>query len=113
MPDGSSSVSDIQGYSNNLIEKYEAVNSNLSIDIYTSRFNNRLVSKIKDGCKLEFQNLKPWNYLVAHKKLIHTKQRMEKIISSLEVVEFVLVQYHLVENQYQPKVWCIIYFYTQ
>ena len=59
LPDGSSSVSDIQGYSNNFIEKYEAVNSNPSIDIYISRFNNRLVSKIKDGCKLEFQNLKP------------------------------------------------------
>ena len=52
-------MSDIQGYSNNFIEKYEVVNSNPSIDIYISRFNNRLVSKTKDGCKLEFQNLKP------------------------------------------------------
>ena len=35
-----------------------------------------------------------------------------EIVASLEAVEVVLVQCNLVDNQYQQKVWSIIYFYV-
>ena len=50
--------------------------------------------------------MKQRNYLVAEKKLIN-KQKNGEIVVSFKVVEEVLIQYNLVDNQYQQKseVW--------
>ena len=49
-----------------------------------------------------YKHLKQRNCLVAQKKLID-KTNNEENIPILEVVEVVLVQCHLVDNQYQQK----------
>ena len=49
-----------------------------------------------------YKRLKQWNYLKAQKKLIDKIKNYEKV-ANLEVVEVVLVQYSLVDNQYQKK----------
>ena len=50
-PDGSYSISDIQGYFEFIIKKYETKNP--PIQIHPSKTKNRVVFKIKTGYKLE------------------------------------------------------------
>ena len=53
LPDGSYSVSDIQGYFEYILKKHcESVN-NPSIRIYVNKFENRITFKIKNGYYLE------------------------------------------------------------
>ena len=49
LPDGSHSVSDIQGYIAFIIKKYKPLTTIPPIHVYINRINNRLVLKIKDG----------------------------------------------------------------
>ena len=51
LPDGSYSISDIQGYFEFIIKKYETENP--PIQIHPSKTKNRVVFKIKTGYKLE------------------------------------------------------------
>ena len=60
------------------------------IYVYINRTNNRLVLKIKDGWKLE-ENQKT------------KKKKKRKNPLSFEVAEVNLVQFNLVDNQYQQK----------
>ena len=60
------------------------------IYVYINRTNNRLELKIKDGWKLE-ENQKT------------KKKKKRKNPLSFEVVEVNLVQFNLVDNQYQQK----------
>ena len=53
MPDGSYSVSDIQDYFNDIVQKHENKKKNLPVQSYTNKIKNRIVSKIKIGYKLE------------------------------------------------------------
>ena len=55
LPDGSYSVSDIQGYIEFLIKKREILTAIPPIHVYVNRINSRLVFKIKDANKLELQ----------------------------------------------------------
>ena len=52
LPNGSYSVSDIQNYIEYIIKKHETLTAIPPIHAYINRINNRLVFKIKDGCKL-------------------------------------------------------------
>ena len=47
LPDGSYSVSDIQGYFEYILKKHEKVTENPSIRIYIDKIENRITSKIK------------------------------------------------------------------
>ena len=58
--------------------------------------------KIEDGHKLELQTLGTMKLFGSTKKLIHKSKNGEKV-PSLEVVEVALVQYSLVDNQYQER----------
>ena len=58
--------------------------------------------KIKYGCKLELQTNETMKLFGSTKKLIDKTKNRENV-PSLEVVEVVLVQYNLVNNQYQQK----------
>ena len=53
LPDGSYSVSDIQGYFEYIFKKYVAVADNPSIRIYVNKIENRITFKIKTGYFLE------------------------------------------------------------
>ena len=57
--------------------------------------------KIKDGYKLELQTPETMKLFGRTKQLID-KKNGEQVLS-LEVVEVVLVQYNVVDNQYQSK----------
>ena len=53
LPDGSYSISDIQGYFEFIIKKHETLTENPAIKIYLNKIKNRIVFKIKIGYKLE------------------------------------------------------------
>ena len=80
-------------------KKHETLPSNPPIHIYINRINNRLVFKIKDGCKLELKLPETTKLFGSTKKLID-KTKDVKNATSLEVVEAVLVQCNLLENEY-------------
>ena len=51
-------MSDIQDCMECIIKKHETLTAIPPIHVYINRINNRLVFKIKDGYKLEWQSLK-------------------------------------------------------
>ena len=53
MPDGSYSISAIQGYFECIIKKHETIANNPPVQIYVNRIKKRIVFKIKTGYKLE------------------------------------------------------------
>ena len=69
LPDGSYSVSDIQGYIEYIIENDETLPTNLPLHIYIRKINNRLVFKIKDGYKIELQTPETMRLFGRTKKL--------------------------------------------
>ena len=87
--------------SNISLKKHETLTTIPPIHIYINRINNRLVFKIKDGYKLELQTPETMKLFGSTKQLID-KKNGEQVLS-LEVVEVVLVQYNVVDNQYQSK----------
>ena len=58
--------------------------------------------KVKDGYKLELQTSETMKLFGSTKKLKDKTKSRENVLS-LEVVVEVLVQYNLVDNQYQQK----------
>ena len=62
----------------------------------------RFVFKIKDGCKLELQTPETMKMFSSTKKTIYKTKSTENV-ASLELVDVVLVQCHVVDNQYQQK----------
>ena len=71
--------------------------TNPPIHIYTNRFNNRLVLKIKNGCKPELPTAETTKLFGSAKKLIKKTKNGENVLS-LEVAEVVLVQCNKVDN---------------
>ena len=102
LPDGSYSVSHIQDYTEYIIKKYETLTTSPPIHIYINRINNRLGFKIKDGFKLELQMPETMKLFGSTKKLLGKTENGEKV-PSFDVVEVILVQYNVVDNQYQQK----------
>ena len=111
LPDGSYSVSAIQEYIGYIIEKRETLTTIPPIHVYINKINNRLVFKIKDGYKLELQMPKTMKLFGSTKKLIDKTKNRENV-TSLEVVEGVLVQCNLVDNQYQQNSKVLLYTFT-
>ena len=99
---GSCSVSDIQDFIEFIIKKHETLTTIPSIHVYIIRINNRLVFKVKDGYKLKLQTPETIKLFGSTKKLIDKMKNGERV-SSLEVVEVVLVQCNLLDNQYGQK----------
>ena len=73
------------------------------LHIYINRIKYRLVFKIKGGYKLELQTSKTVKVFGSTGKLIEKWTIDGQHVPSLEVVELVLVQYNLVDNQYDQK----------
>ena len=102
LPDSSNSVSDIQDYTEYIIEKHETLTTISPIHLYINIINNRLVLKIKDEYSLKLQTPETMELFGSTKKLID-KTKNGETVPSLEVVEVLLVQCNLVDNQYQQK----------
>ena len=102
LPDGSYSVSDVQGYIEFIIKKHETLTAIPSIHVYINKINNRLVFKIKDGYKLELQTPETMKLFNSTKKITGKTKNGEKVPNP-EVAEVVLVQCNLADNQFQQK----------
>ena len=94
--------SDIQDYIEFIIKNHEKLTKITPIHVYINKINNRLVFKIKYGCKLELEMPETMKLFGSTKKLID-KTKTEEKIPSLEEAEAVLVQCNLVDNQYQQN----------
>ena len=100
LPDGSYSISDIQGYFEYILKKHSESVDNPPIRIYVNRIENRITFKIKSGCHLELLTPETMKLLGSAESKI-TKDKNGENIPRLEVVELVLVHCNLVNNDYQ------------
>ena len=100
MPDGSHNISEIQDYIEYIIKKHETIGENAPILIYPNTINNRIVSKIKTGYKLELLSEETMELLGSTKDIIDADKNSENV-PRLENVEVVLVHCNLVNNSYQ------------
>ena len=105
LPDGSYSIDDIQDYFEFIIKKHETLTENPPIQIYPNKIKNRIVFKIKTGCKLELLTPETMRLLGSTKKVVD-KDKNGKNLPKLESVEVISVHCNLVKNDYQhsPKV---------
>ena len=68
LPDGSCSISDIQDYIEYIIKKLGSIADDPIVQIYINRIKNRIVFKMKTGCKLELLSLETIKLLGSPKK---------------------------------------------
>ena len=73
---------------------------NPSIQIYANKIKNRIVFKIKTGCKLELLTPEAMKLLGSIKKVVDKNKNGENV-SKLESLEVVLVHCNLAKNDYQ------------
>ena len=103
--DGSYFVSPTQDYDEYIIKRHETVATIPPIRVYFHVFMyscihlySCLVFKVKDRFKLELQTPETtWLFGKTEKSIDNTKNA--EIVTSLEVVEVVLVQCNLIDNQ--------------
>ena len=95
LPDGSYTIDDIQDYFEFIIKKHETLTDNPS-----RKIKNRIVFKIKNGCKLELLTPDTMKLLGSTKNVVDKDKNSENV-SKLESVEVVLVHCNLVKNDYQ------------
>ena len=100
LPDGSYNISEIQDYIEYIIKKHEAIGETAPILIYANTINNRIVSKIKTGYKLELLSKETMKLLGSTKNIIDSDKNSENV-TRLENVEVVLAHCNLVNNSYQ------------
>ena len=99
LPDGSYSIADIQDYFEFIIKKHETLTENPPIQIYPNKIKNRIVFKIKTGCKLELLTSETMKLLGSTNKVVD-KDKNEENVPKLESIEVVLVHFNLVKNDY-------------
>ena len=68
-------------------KKYETLYTNTPIHIYINKVNNRLVSKTKDGYKLELQTSESMKLFGSTKKLIDKTKNGESVTSECNVTQ--------------------------
>ena len=90
MPDGSYSITDIQGYFEFIIKKHETLTENPPVQIFPNKIKNRIVFKVKTGYKLELLSPETMKLLGNTKKDIG-KDKDGENVSKMESVEVVLV----------------------
>ena len=100
LPDGSYSLLDIQDYFEFIIKKPQTLTKNPPVQIYVNRIKNRIVFKIKTGCKLELLTPKTMKLLGSTKKDVD-KDKDGENVQKLEPAEVVLVHRNLFKNDYQ------------
>ena len=100
LPDGFCSISDIQDHFEFFIKKHETLTENPPVLIYPNKIKNRIVFKIKTGCKLKLLTPETKKLLGSGKKEVD-KDKDGGNVPKLESAEVVLVHCNLVKNDYQ------------
>ena len=100
LADGSYSIADIQDYVEFIIKKHENLTRNPPVQIYPNKIKNRIVFKVKTGCKLELLSSETMRLLGNTKKDVDQDKDGEDV-PKLESVEVVLVHCNLLNNNYQ------------
>ena len=100
MPNGSYSIADIQDYLEFSIKKHETLTENPPVQIYPNKTKNKIVFKIKTGCKLKLLSSETMKLLGSTKKHVDQDKDGEDV-PKLKSVEVVLVHCNLVNNNYQ------------
>ena len=100
LPDGFYSISDIQDHFEFFIKKHEILTENPPVLIYPNKIKNRIVFKIKTGCKLKLLTPETKKLLGSGKKEVD-KDKDGGNVPKLESAEVVLVHCNLVKNDYQ------------
>ena len=110
MPDGSYSIAAIEDYFEFIIKKQETLTENPPVQIYPNKIKNRIVFKIKTGCKLELLSPETMKLLGSTKKDVDQDKDGEDV-PKLESVKVILVHCNLVNNNFQRvSIKSIIYF---
>ena len=100
VPDGSYSIAALQDYFEYILKKHETITNISPILIYMNVTNNRNVFKIKSGYKLELLSKETMRLLGSTTNIIDSDKNSE-LVPKLENVDFVLVHWNLVDNDYQ------------
>ena len=100
--DGSYHISDIQDYFEHIVKKHETMANNPPGQIYVNKIKNRVVFKIKTGCKLESLPPETMKLLGSTKKDAAQDKDGENV-PKLESVEVVLATCNFVNNNYQQE----------
>ena len=100
LPDGSYSVSDIQGYFEYILKKHGENTDKPSVQIYVNKIENRITFKIKNGYSLELLTSETMKLLGSTENKI-TKDKNGENVPHLEITEVVLVHCDIVNNDYQ------------
>ena len=100
LPDGFYSIFDIQDHFEFFIKKHETLTENPPVLIYPNKIKNRIVFKIKTGCKLKLLTPETKKLLGSGKKEVD-KDKDGGNVPKLESAEVVLVHCNLVKNDYQ------------
>ena len=119
LPDGSYSISDIQGYFEFIIKKHETSTENPPVQSYINKIKNRIVFKIETGYKLELLTPETMKLLGSTKKDIDKDKNGENV-PKLESLEVVLVHCNLVKTNYQhtskvlskQRIWTVNNYFT-
>ena len=102
LPEGSYSISDIQDYFEDILEKYGESVDNPSIEIYVNKIENRVIFKIKNAYYLELLTPETMKLLGSTESKI-TKDKNSENVPHLEIVELVLIHCNIVNNNYQQN----------
>ena len=111
LSDGSDSIEDIQDYFEFIIKKHETLTENPPVQIYPNEIKNRIVFKIKTGCKLELLSPETTKLLGSTKKDVDQDKNGEDV-PKLESVQVALVHCNLVNNNYQQASKVLFTFVT-
>ena len=98
--DGLYYIPAIQNYVEYIIKKHETIAETAPILIYANKISNRIVFKIKTGCKLELLSKETMKLLGNTKDTIDGDKNSENV-RRLENVEVVLVHFNLVNNSHR------------
>ena len=97
LPDGSYSVSDIQGYFEYILKKHEEDIDKPLVQIYVNKIENRVTFKIKNGYSLELLILETMKLLGSTENKI-TQDKSGENVLHLEITKVVLVHCDIVKN---------------
>ena len=111
LSDGSDSIEDIQDYFEFIIKKHETLTENSPVQIYPNEIKNRIVFKIKTGCKLELLSPETMILWGSTKKDVDQDKNGEDV-PKLESVQVALVHCNLVNNNYQQASKVLFTFVT-
>ena len=90
LPDVSYLIADIQDYLESIIKKHETSTENPLVQTCPNKIKNRIVSKIKTGCKLELLTSETVKLLGSGKKDVE-KDKDGENVSKLESAEVVFI----------------------